>query len=405
MSLPLGRSTVALDLLHEAPENPRQISPERFELLKYTMTAMPWLLEDRPPIATPDGKMIAGNMRLRAARELGWESLEISVRDLTPAEQREVMTLDNQGFGEYVPDELAALVKLHVDEAGDVALMGFTQPEADGLLALLNDDPVALGGLDSPGDPDTVIDRPDPDEIVTNIGDMWALGPHRVLCGDSRDRDDLDRLYLSAGPSLPIGCVLTDPPYGIALAEQPPMARGYSPPTEHRPIIGDGEPFDATLLARYLAGVPEQFWFGADYYRRTLSDNDMDGAWLVWDKRSETSDEGIGSGFELIWSRQAHKRMLLRHYFFGCFGKEARGRLGPNQKPTPLLAEILDRWAPAGCIVADPFLGTGSTLIACERTGRVCYGLEIDPASCDVIVARWEQITGRTAELAQGVAT
>lgn len=225
------------------------------------------------------------------------------------------------------------------------------------------------------------------------------LGEHRLLCGDSSNREQLDRLY----GDVTVGCVLTDPPYGINLATDYSTrpSGGIARPKAYRPVHGDDQPFDAGPLAAYFAAVVEQFWFGADYYRRTLSSDDLDGSWLVWDKRNENTDSGLGSGFELIWSHSRHKRDLLRHFFYGAFGSEGAGREHPTQKPTPLLAEILERWAPEGCIVADPFAGSGSTLIACENLRHRCYAMEIDPAYCDVIVDRWERHTGQKARRAE----
>jgi len=251
----------------------------------------------------------------------------------------------------------------------------------------------------------------DPDEVplppknsVSKLGDLWLCGEHRIACGDAFDQDALRRLLGNATP----GCLLTDPPYGIDLdtdyrkmgpgvSQQVP--KGQTPKT-YRPVAGDARPFDAAPIRAFFSTVKEQFWFGANYYRRTLTENDLDGSWLVWDKRKEGADAFAGSGFELIWSAVPHKQDILRFFWFGMFGSpEARERMHPTQKPTLLIADILDRWSPARCVVADTFVGSGSTLIACENTGRRCYGMDIDPHYCDVAVRRWENFTGKTAEL------
>ena len=122
----------------------------------------------------------------------------------------------------------------------------------------------------------------------------------------------------------------------------------------------------------------------------------------MWDKRKESQDEGFGSGFELIWCKQKHKRMMLRHEWFGFLSggdREAVNRSHPTQKPTSLIRDIFERWIDPGAVVYDPFLGSGTTLAGAELTGRVCFGLEIDPAYCDVIVKRWENLTGKKATL------
>jgi len=244
------------------------------------------------------------------------------------------------------------------------------------------------------GEPDAVPDLP-VGEPRSKLGEVYELGVHRLMCGDATEA--MGSLFTGE-----IGCVLTDPPYGIDLdtdyrkmgtGSEFSLLKGVSS-KQYRPVIGDNIAFDPTPFVDGFAEVREQFWFGADYYRRLLSSEDRDGSWLVWDKRSETSDAGFGSGFELIWSRQAHKRVLLRFFFFGAFGAEASNRLHPTQKPTALLAEILTRWTPEGCVVADPFGGSGSTLIAAEKTGRTCLMTELDPLYCDVIRDRYEAFVG-----------
>jgi DNA modification methylase len=107
----------------------------------------------------------------------------------------------------------------------------------------------------------------------------------------------------------------------------------------------------------------------------------------------------IGSGFELLWSATPHKQDLLRFYFAGAFGVEARDRFHPTQKPTPMLTEIILRWTKPGAIVVDAFAGSGSTLVAAAKSGRIGYGIEIDPLYVDVIVSRLEKATGETARL------
>ena len=222
------------------------------------------------------------------------------------------------------------------------------------------------------------------------------------MCGDSTKAEDVARLMGGAKADV----ILTDPPYGIGLdTDYSKMPGGnaksimHRTPNTYRPIVGDAGPFDATPIRAAFTDVAEQFWFGADYYRRSLGGSDLDGSWLVWDKRSPDSDTVIGSGFELIWSAQRHKRDLLRHYWNGAIGSvEARGRVHPTQKPSTLLGEILDRWSKAGDIVWDGFVGSGTTIIAAEQLGRRCYAMEIDAKYCRVAIDRWQNFTGRTAE-------
>lgn len=141
MKLPTGHRTVEIERLSESPDNPRHIAKERFDALKHALSQDPEMLEARPLIATPDGQVVCGNMRLRAAQSLGWETIRVFVADLDPATRREWMLRDNQEYGEWVPDELAALISAHREEDRDMALLGFSEPQIAELLKLGDDLP------------------------------------------------------------------------------------------------------------------------------------------------------------------------------------------------------------------------------------------------------------------------
>lgn len=123
----------------------------------------------------------------------------------------------------------------------------------------------------------------------------------------------------------------------------------------------------------------------------------------MWDKRKESQANAIGSEFELIWSKNKHKRRVLRFDWFGFLSrkdaKDARNRVHPTQKPVSLLAEIIKQWGKDLTVIVDLFGGSGSTLIACEQLGRKARLMEIDPHYCDVIITRWETLTGKQAQL------
>ncbi len=139
VSLELGQGQVAVADLHESAENPRVIEPERLEALKLALNADPKMLEARPVIATPEGEVVAGNMRLRAAKSLDWQSIETFVIDLSADRKREWMMRDNNPYGEYVPDQVARLIELHRDGGGDSALLGFTEENVAELLESLTE--------------------------------------------------------------------------------------------------------------------------------------------------------------------------------------------------------------------------------------------------------------------------
>jgi DNA modification methylase len=146
----------------------------------------------------------------------------------------------------------------------------------------------------------------------------------------------------------------------------------------------------------FFASVQEQFWWGANYYHRSLASSDLDGSWLVWDKRTPETDVVIGSGFELCWSATPHKQDVLRYHWtnFTSHTNDGLKRQHPTEKPVALLVEILNRWSPPSCDVADPFGGSGTTLIAAHNTGRTASLIELDAAYVDVICRRFQKHTG-----------
>jgi DNA methylase len=392
---------VPIDTLQLDPTNANLHPPENIAGIRGSLGLYG---QQKPIVISQSGVIAAGNglwevlhqpipridpVTRKPIGEDRWTHVAVVPSDLTPAELVGYGLADNQTqkLSKWDPDQLAQNLGGVVEDGVDPAWLGF---DDKALKDLLGD---SWGQAVDEADDDV----PDVTETaVTQLGDVWLLGPHRVVCGDAVEMVDV--AIAGRRP----GCVLTDPPYGIDLDTDWSSLTGNDkailqgvPGGKYRKVAGDAEAYDAAPMRAKLSGVREQFWFGGDFYRRTLSTDDLDGCYLVWDKRNESSDGGIGSGFELIWSAQRHKRDLLRVYWFGAFGDaEARNRVHPTQKPTKLLATILDRWAPEQCLVVDPYAGSGSTVIACHRTDRVCAAVELDPLYVDVICRRWQQVTG-----------
>ena len=284
------------------------------------------------------------------------------------------------------------------NEALDALLRDVTtdSPALTQMLAELAED----AGLyaDTPTITEDEVPEP-PVDPITKPGDLWVLGEHRLLCGDSTKAEDVSRLI--AGQE--IGVVHADPPYGMNVDTH--FDGMFQADPSHRKtgarfdaVIGDETTDIAIAAMQTTPQCASQFWWGADYYRRGLPDG---GGWFVWDKRWNDAgmdlDSVAGNCFELCWSKHAHKRRVFRitwsgHH--GMQGSDTKSRVRPNQKPVQLVAELL---AFVGGVVYDPFLGSGTTLIAAEQLGRKCYGMEISPQYCDVIVNRWETLTGKKA--------
>jgi DNA modification methylase len=258
------------------------------------------------------------------------------------------------------------------------------------------------------GKPQTEVkeDDFDPDahyETKVKAGEVWQLGEHRLMCGDSTDADAVAKLMNGERADL----VFTDPPYGMNLDTDYSSMQGFGQGGKYD--AGHVDDFTPDMVQAVLdLNAKETFIWGADYFAELIP-NRNDGSFIVWDKRAndggtieqdESSDKMFGSCFELCWSKTKHKRDIARVKWAGMFGMNQTTdakRVHPTQKPIALVAWFLNRYGKEGDIVADIFGGSGSTMIACEQLGRKCRMMELDPHYCTVIIARWEKLTGQKA--------
>jgi DNA modification methylase len=337
-------------------------------------------------------------MRLKALTGLGAKEAWVSVVEpKTEAEKVEIALSDNDRVGRYDKGLLEDLVLEFKDE---IQLDDFS---VDLKAPLSLDD--LMGNYSRANEKDDEVPEV-PKEAITRPGDLWVLGDHRLLCGDSTKREDVERLMAGEKADM----IFTDPPYGMNLdtdfssmvnnlnfAKDKNVKKGK----KYNPVIGDNKDYDPKHIFDFFGYVKEVFLFGADYYAEKLT-NKNNGSWFVWDKRlDESADKMYGSCFELIWSKEKHKREIFRVKWASIFGVEKEfdhKRHHPTQKPIALIEFIVNKITEKNWLVVDLFLGSGSTLIACEKLNRKCYGMELDPLYCDVIVKRWEDFTGQKAE-------
>lgn len=242
-------------------------------------------------------------------------------------------------------------------------------------------------------------DVPEPTRSISKLGDIYELGEHRLMCGDSTSIDAVEKLMAGSKADM----VFTDPPYGMDLDtdySKLPSTKAEGNKT-YKKVAGDADDFKPELIQTIFAAFadcPEIFIFGADYFAELLV-NKNEGSWIVWDKRIEEKfDRMFGSAFELCWSKGKHKREIAR-FNNTLFGGdiESRGKVHPTQKPTKLIEWFFDKWGKPQDKVADLFGGSGSTLIACEKTKRKCFMMELDPHYVDVIVSRYVKYSGKTS--------
>jgi DNA modification methylase len=312
---------------------------------------------------------------------------------LDEGQERELNLRLNKNTGEFDFDLLANF------DADLLADIGWDGEELDAIFGVDTGD----GAGDNGKDPDAIPDAPkDP---ICKLGDMFQLGRHRLLCGDSTDRAVIERLMSGEKADM----VFTDPPYGMRLDTNYSSMKNNLKITQEKkliggkkyhPVIGDDKDYNPFHIFEMSGNIKEVFLWGADYYSEKIV-NKNDGSWIVWDKRlDDSADKMYGSCFELCWSKQKHKRDIVRIKWAGIFGIEQEfdhKRYHPTQKPIGLVEWFLNRYSEDNQSILDLFGGSGSTLIACEKTNRQCRMVELSPEYCDVIIARWEEYTGEKA--------
>ena len=416
-----------LNEIKSNPNNPRVIKDDKFKKLVKSIKDFPKMMELRPMIINTDNIVLGGNMRLKALKELGYKEVPDEwikrAEDLTEDEQRQFIIKDNVGFGEHDWDMLAN--EWDVDKLDE-------------------------WGLDLPSDvftPEELEAEEDnyeiPDEIKTDIvlGDLFEIGEHRLLCGDSTQTDSYEKLFKGEFADL----VVTDPPYNV----------DYEGGTGLK-IMND----------KMENNTFYQFLY--DFYTALGSYTKKGGAWYVWHADSEGvnfrtafEDSGLLLKQCLIWVKNAlvmgrqdyqwkHEPCLYgwkegaAHYFTNerhhttviedainvnkltkdqmkkmlnemlsdktkssiikC-DKPSKNDVHPTMKPILLLAPLIENSSKSGEIVADGFLGSGSTMVASHQLKRKCYGMELDPKYCQVIIDRMKKLDPTIIVKRNGVVT
>ena len=344
-----------------------------------------------PVLIDGDGGVIAGHGRIMAARKLSLQEVPcIRLGHLTDAQKRAYVIADNKlALNAGWDNEMLALEFAELADMGfDLDLTGFNADEIEALK------PVEI----EPGltDEDEVPEAPV--EPVTKPGDVWVMGKHRLMCGDSTSIDAVESLLDGRKAQM----VHTDPPYGVEYqsnwrteSAKFDMLKNDDAFLDIAPVIdacSEGWVFVWTswkVLTKWIDqfssfGYPtnQVIWYkpggGIGDLKRTFS-SDYETA-LVWHRGAELTGKRIGS----VWK----------------VGKDgATEYLHPTQKPVALAEEALDKTTKPGWLILDLFGGSGSTLIACEKTNRQACLMELDPKYCDVIVKRWQEFTGKQATL------
>ena len=370
---------VKISAIKANSKNPRVIKDDKFKKLVQSIREFPDMLNKRPLICFTDvdGKYIVlgGNMRLKAAIEVGLKELPILLADDWTQEQRdEFLIKDNVGFGEWDWDQLA-----NEWDADLLDKWGLDIPNFDKEVLKAEEDD---------------FDTTPPDIPITVLGDLYEIGEHRLLCGDSGIVENLDKLMNQDKADM----VFTDPPYGMNYIpnhnkERENNKKGitYNNVRHQEMVIGDDEDYNPSFLMQYFDECKEQFWWGADYYIDKINEF-KDGNLIVWNKRFGIEDMNWSSShFELCFSRQSHLKEVVNIKWFGVQGTEkqdVKTRIHTTQKPIQLPAWFIEKHGKNANIIVDIYLGSGTTMVASHQLKRKCYGMELDPKYCDVIVNR-----------------
>lgn len=384
-----------INLLKENPDNPRTITEAKFEALVKSVKEFPQMLELRPIVLKSASELIClgGNMRLRACLAAGMKEVPVLFADeLTPDQQREFIIKDNVGFGDWEWDKIVA-------DWPEAPEWGLDLPEWALKKEVIEDDYEI------------------PDDIETDIilGDLFEIGPHRLLCGDSTNADDVGKLLDKKEPYL----MVTDPPYGV----------NYDPTWRHRAGINDsgrvgkvsndnrvdwGETW--ALSPSKVAYV----WHGdrhAAEVQKSLESADFAiRCQIIWVKQQMVFSRGdyhwkhepcwyaVKNGNKGNWAGDRKQTTVWEIQSIlqsSKSKKEDEAQVHGTQKPVECMARPINNHDGD---VYDPFLGSGTTMVAAHQLNRKCYGIEIDPKYCQIIIERMRKLDPNIEIKKNGVA-
>ena len=353
-----------------AEYNPRQLTKDQYTQLRDSLTRFglvdPLIVnkhKDRMNI------LVGGHQRLKIAKEMGMNDIPCVEVELPYDQEKELNIRLNKNVGEWDYDALA-----NYFDVGELTEWGFSDDD----LQFWEDEPTE-GLIDDD-------EIPEVEESITKQGDIWLLGEHRVLCGDATKKEDVERLMDGSKADL----TLTDPPYNLGYEYN--SYEDDKSDSEYLSFCGVFHQLSKSVSDKHIITTGKQN-LGLWYQIAVIKDLSI---WYASNKMSG--------------GRVSNLALCVPILFIGDFNRDSRPtdffEYNVKQQPDTgdhTCPKIIDLWLDlVNCYsdkkVFDPFLGSGSTLIACEKTSRKCYGMEIDPHYCDVIVKRWEEYTGNKAE-------
>lgn len=389
---------IDINKLIPATYNPRKdLKPDDAEYIKIKNSIVKFGFVS-PLVINKDMTVIGGHQRLKVLKDLGITEVECIVVDLDKTNEKALNIALNKIQGDWDEDKLEALLQELKSEEFDMNLTGFDFDEVDEILNDIN------GTKEDNFDVDSAYEEIE--EAITKPGDIWILGNHRLMCGDSTHKDDIMRLMNNQDADM----LLTDPPYNVDYVGKT---------AEALKIKNDN--MDDNQFYEFLKKVFENMYIvtkeGASIY---VFHADTEGI----NFRKAFKDAGFKLAECLIWKKDCfvmgrqdyqwqHEPVLYgwkegkAHYFINDrtqstileFDRPKQSTLHPTMKPIDLIAKLIKNSSKENDIILDLFGGSGSTTIAAEQLNRKCYTMELDPKYCDVIVKRWETMTNKEAIL------
>lgn len=360
---------VSIKLVKSNPNNPRIIKDDKFKKLVASIQEFPKMLEIRPIVVNDDMIVLGGNMRLKACIHAGLKEVPIiKVSDLTEQEQKQFIIKDNVSGGEWDWNMLA-----NEWDAEELDAWGLDVPDFGKELEAEEDDFEAPeGGIET--------------DIV--LGDLFEIGEHRLLCGDSTDSDAVAKLMDGQKADM----VFTDPPYGIKVVGKNGKVGGDNLAKNgvYAEIIGD----DTTETAKEFyqtcisLGFENYIIWGGNYFTDFLEPKPC---WIIWDKRGDMNSNNFADG-EMAWTSFDSPVRIKKQIWSGMIKEGESGkRVHPTQKPIQLCADLLQEYT-KGNNIFDGFGGSGSTMVACEQIKKKCFMIEMSPDYCQVIIDRMRKL-------------
>lgn len=373
--------------LKGADYNPRKISQHDLEALKKSMAEFKCV---EPVVVNKDGTIIGGHQRVRVALELGWSTIPCIFLDIPKVKEKTLNLALNRIRGEWDEERLAIVIedlKLN-DGNGDLKLTGFKEIEIGTVIDKFRESP------EENFNPDDVLRK----KPKSKRGEIYQLGRHRLMCGDATSRDDVEKLMDGKRADM----VFTDPPYGVNYETEGRNPRWRK---DNKSIANDNLGIDQ-----------EKFWLKG--FSNLMVNGDIYICSAPGPSMQIMANAAIKAGIEhhqwVIWVKdqlclgRSHYHYRHEHLFYGWKGKSSWNKSRtedsvweikrpskspdhPTQKPIPLMVKAIKNSSRHQDIIKDLFGGSGSTLIACEQTDRICHMMEIEPIYCDVIRERYKK--------------